>query len=136
MIRSLPPERRETIAQMMRYGVTGGLVTLGVAGGYWLLAEPGGMEPMLAFTLVFLLFSVVSYVVHSRVTFRGHGARDRAHVRSARFLGVNMAGYVLNQVFVWLLVKQLDGPTWWPMIGFVFVTPLVTFALHRRWVFS
>ena len=35
-----------------------------------------------------------------------------------------------------VLVKQLDGPTWWPTIPMIFVTPLLTFALHRRFVYS
>jgi hypothetical protein len=35
-----------------------------------------------------------------------------------------------------MLVKQLGGPTWWPIIPFIFVTPWVTFALHRRWVYG
>jgi putative flippase GtrA len=49
---------------------------------------------------------------------------------------VNTLGFLLNQLFVWLLVHQLGGPTWWPVIPIIFVTPLVTFSLNRRWVFA
>ena len=56
--------------------------------------------------------------------------------RGARFMVVNIIGFLVNQFFVWLLVKQLGGPTWWPTIPIIFVTPLLTFALHRRFVYS
>ena len=51
-------------------------------------------------------------------------------------LAINIFGFALNQAFVWYLVKYLDGPTWWPTIPMVLFTPLLTFALHRRFVYS
>jgi putative flippase GtrA len=91
---------------------------------------------MLSLTLVFLFFTGVSYVTHGAYSFRGHGARNRTHVRATRFLVINVAGFAANQFFVWLLVKQMGGPTWWPVIPIIFVTPLLTFTLHRKWVFA
>ena len=61
---------------------------------------------------------------------------NRQHVRLMRFLVVNLLGFASNQFFVWLLVKKLDGPNWWPVIPIIFVTPVLTFALHRRWVYK
>ena len=124
------------IAQMVRFGLTGGLLTVLVAGGYWIVAELFGVEPMLSMTLNYLVFTGLGYVLHSRFSFRGHGARDNAPVRTARFFTVNTLGFLLNQLFIWVLVKQMGGPTWWPVVPILFVTPLVTFALNRRWVFS
>lgn len=132
----LPAEHRALAAQLLRFGLTGGLLTLLVAGGYWLLAEFAGVEPMLSLTLNFLVFTALGYLLHSRISFRGHGSRDRAHVRTLRFLTVNVIGFLSNQFFVWLLVKHLGGPTWWPVLPIVLVTPLLTFALNRRWVFA
>ena len=132
----IPPERRELIAQVIRFGLTGGLLTLLVAGGYWLLATFAGVEPMLSLTLNFVVFTGLGYVLHSRFSFKGHGARDRAATRTLRFFAVNLTGFASNQFFVWLLVKQLGGPTWWPVLPIIFVTPLLTFALNRRWVFA
>jgi putative flippase GtrA len=91
---------------------------------------------MVSLTLVFLVFSGISYLAHGAFSFRGHGSRDQQHIRATRFLFVNIIGFLLNQFFVWMLVKQLGGPTWWPIIPFIFVTPWVTFALHRRWVYG
>ena len=126
----------EFVGQLVRFGLTGGLLTLLVAGGYWLVATFLGVEPMLSLTLNFIFFTGLGYVLHSRFSFRGHGSRDNAPVRTARFFTVNVLGFLCNQFFVWLLVKQLDGPTWWPVLPIVFVTPLLTFALNRRWVFA
>jgi putative flippase GtrA len=29
----------------------------------------------------------------------------------------------------------VNGPTWWPLVPAIFVTPLATFFLNRQWVF-
>lgn len=126
----------EILGQLVRFGLTGGLLTLLVAGGYWLVATFFHVEPMLSLTLNFVVFTGLGYLLHSRFSFRGHGSRDNAPVRTARFFTVNVIGFLANQFFVWLLVKQLGGPTWWPVLPIVFVTPLLTFALNRRWVFA
>ena len=130
-------DERWTVAlQAARYAFAGMIITLLVAASYWAIAEFLHVHPMVSLTVVFLFFTVVSYVTHGSFSFRGHGDRDRHHIRLARFLVVNVLGFAVNQLFVWLLVIELDGPNWWPVIPIVFVTPLLTFALHRRWVFS
>lgn len=129
-------EHRDLALQMARFGATGMLLTLLVAGGYWIAADVFGVEPMLSMTLNYLVFTCLGYVLHSRFSFRGHGARDKAAVRTVRFFVVNTTGFLANQFFVWLLVKQLGGPVWWSVIPIVLVTPLLTFSLNRRWVFA
>jgi len=132
----LNDERRAVVVQMLRYAVAGGLITLAVAASYWAIAEYLGVDPMVSLAIVFLAFSLVSYVVHGVFTFKDHGERDRHHVRGPRFVAINVLGFVVNQGFVWYLVKYLDGPTWWPTIPMVLFTPLLTFALHRRFVYA
>ena len=136
LLNRLDHERRAVAVQMLRYAVAGGLITLAVAASYWAIAEYLHVDPMVSLTIVFLFFTVVSYFTHGSFSFRGHGERDRQHIRLARFLVVNIIGFVTNQLFVWLLVKHLGGPTWWPVIPIIFVTPVLTFMLHRRWVFG
>ena len=122
--------------QLVRFGLVGALLTVLVAGGYWVVATLFGVEPMLSMTLNYLFFTGLGYILHSNISFRGHGTRDRQGVRTARFFTVNTLGFLANQFFVWLLVKHLHGPTWWPVIPILFVTPLATFSLNRKWVFG
>jgi putative flippase GtrA len=120
---------------MIRFGVTGGLLSVLVAGGYWAVATVVDVEPMLSLTLNYLAFTPLGYVLHSRWSFKGHGPSERGGVRKLRFFVINTSGFVLNQFFVWYLVKHLGGPVWWSVIPILFVTPLVTFSLQRQWVF-
>ena len=132
----LDPEQRSVLFQLVRYALAGLAITLAVAGSYWAITDLLHVDPMISFTIVFIVFSLISYVTHGEFSFRGHGTRDQHHIRMSRFLAVNVLGYLVNQGFIWLLVKQLGGPTWWPTIPMVFVTPLLTFALHRRFVYA
>ncbi len=129
-------DRRILIGQIVRFGLTGGFLTIAVAAAYWAVAEFLGVAPMLSMTLVYLTFTGVGYLLHSRFSFAGHGSRDNAPVRTARFFTVNTLGFLSNQFFVWLLVEQMGGPTWWPVIPIIFVTPVLTFTLNRVWVFK
>jgi putative flippase GtrA len=122
--------------QAVRYAVAGLVITLAFSAAYWAVTEIGHVDPMVSLAIVFTLFSGISYVTHGAYSFRGYGGRDNHHIRASRFFIVNIIGFVLNQFFVWLLVKRLGGPTWWPIVPFVFVTPWLTFTLHRKWVYA
>jgi putative flippase GtrA len=136
VLNRLDSERRAIAVQMLRYALAGGAITVAVAAAYWAIAEYGGVDPMVSLAVVFLFFSGISYLVHGAYSFKDHGARDRHHVRGVRFVAINLLGFALNQFFVWYLVKHLGGPTWWPTLPMIFVTPLLTFALHRRFVYA
>jgi putative flippase GtrA len=129
-------ERLALIGQVARFGVTGLFLTVLVAGGYWLVERIFRIDPNLSLALVFVAVTGLGYILHSRFSFKGHGSRDQAHVRTVRFFVTNVSGFLANQFFVWLLVKQMGGPTWWPVIPIVLVTPILTFTLNRRWVFG
>jgi putative flippase GtrA len=135
-LHSLDPQRRTVLLHLARYALAGLAITLAAAGSYWAITDLLHVDPMVSYAIVFLIFSIVSYVTHGEYSFKGHGERDRHHIRVGRFLAVNVLGFLVNQGFIWLLVKQLDGPTWWPTIPMVIVTPLLTFALHRRFVYA
>jgi putative flippase GtrA len=133
---TLDEHKLALFGQIVRFGISGGLLTLGVAGAYWAVAEFLHVDPMVSMTLVYLFFTGIGYLLHSRWSFRDHGSRDQAHIRTVRFFTVNTLGFVTNQLFVWWLVKLLGGPTWWPVIPIIVVTPLLTFTLNRIWVFK
>jgi putative flippase GtrA len=127
---------REVLGQLIRFGLVGGFVTALGAGAYWVPATFLGVHPLAANLLGYLVAAGIGYVLHSKVSFRGHGSRDKPVQRTGRFLIVSLISLGLNSQFVGLLTGPLDGPTWWPVVPMIFVTPLVTFTLNRYWVFG
>lgn len=124
------------LGQLVRYAITGGVVTaLGIA-VYLAAATMFDVAPLLANVLAYAVCVAVGYVIHSRWSFRGHGRRDNVARTTSRFFLVSLVSFLLNSLFVWVLTGPMDGPDWWPTVPMLFVTPLVTFALNRRWVFS
>ena len=134
-MKQLVSEHREILGQLVRYAFTGGLASLVNIGVYWALAA-GGMDPNLAWTVGFLAAVAVGYVVHSRWSFQGHGRRDNLARTGGRFFVVSLVSFAINQLWVWLLVQHLDLPLWAPYPLVLGVTPLIIFALNRRWVFA
>lgn len=126
----------DLFGQLVRYGLTGGFVTALGIGAYLVAAIPLGVPPLLANVVAYAVAVGVGYVIHSRWSFKGHGRRDNIARTTSRFFLVSLVSFGLNSFFVWLLTGPMQGPDWWPTIPMLFVTPLVTFALNRRWVFA
>ena len=126
----------ELFWQLVRYMLTGGLASIVNIGVYWVLRDRGGLDPNLAWTIGFVSAVLVGHVVHSRWSFRGHGRRDNLARTGGRFVIVSLISFALNSFWVWLLVQQMDLPLWAPYLPVLTVTPLVIFALNRKWVFG
>lgn len=135
-ISRLKPDHLELLAQLVRYVLTGGLVTGVHLGIYWGLAHPGYTTPQIGNIAAQLVSTTLGYNLHSRWSFRGHGARDNTARSVTRFLLVTAIGYGLNSFWVWLFTAYLDGAVWWPMPAMAIATPLIVFYLNRRWVFA
>ena len=130
------PGGKALALQLSRYAFAGLALTLGNAGSYWALTDLGGVDPMVSLALTSLIFLVVGYITHARFTFRTGSDGRHWSVRGARFILVRLLGLGINQLFVWLLVKRLGGPTWWPIVPMVLVTPLIIFVLLRSFVYG
>ena len=127
---------RALFGQLFRFGLVGGFSTLVYAAVYWPMATYV-VHPLIAVVLGFLVAVTVGYFLHSRWSFKGHGKSERSPETQGRFLLVQLAGMGLNAVFTWVLTGPLlDGPTWWPLVPAVTITPFATFALQRWWVFG
>lgn len=129
---AIPP----VFGQVIRFGLVGGFVTLVGGAAYYIPATFMGVAPLLANLLAYVVAMGLGYVLHSRVSFSGHGSRDNTAKRTGRFFVVSLVSLALNSLWVWTLTGLLDGPTWWPLVPMLFVTPAVTFALNRQWVFG
>lgn len=134
MLATLPPERRAIVGQLLRFLISGGIVTaLGVA-VYALVALVLRWHPQLGNFLAYATAMATGYLLHSRWSFRDHGS-ERGGGTMARFVTVSLLSLALNSLWVWLLTEPLRLSPAWPILPMLFVTPLVTFTLNRQWVF-
>jgi putative flippase GtrA len=124
----------ETFAQLVRFALVGLFLAAIYSAIYWYLATYV-VAPVVAVLIAFLVSVSIGFVLHSRWSFRGHGAREDRRMK-IKFLLVQASGLVLNEAFTWVLTGPLvRGPTWWPLIPAIFVTPFATFLFNRQWVF-
>ena len=134
MIQNLDPERRVMLGQLVRFIITGALVTaLGIA-VYIIVAIGLRWHPQVGNLLAYLTATATGYVLHSGWSFRDHGG-ERTHATKLRFVVVSVISYALNSFWVWLLYTHLDMGRGAPIAPMVFITPAVTFLLNRHWVF-
>ena len=124
----------ETVGQLVRFAIVGFSLAALYSAIYWYLATYV-MTPVLAVVVAFLVSVSIGFVLHSRWSFRGHGRREDNGLK-IKFLAVQTSGFLMNEVFTWVLTGPLvHGPTWWPLIPAIFFTPLATFMLNRQLVF-
>jgi putative flippase GtrA len=119
---------------MLRYGITGVALAALYAGVYWVGASLLHNPVQVANAAGFVTALIVGYALHSQWSFRGHG--QRSGWSWSRFLIVNVAGYLLNCLWVWLIVQRLGRPIELSMVPIVTLTPMFTFLLNRRWTFA
>ena len=119
--------------QLVRFGIVGLSLAVLYSAIYWYLATYY-MPPVVAVVIAFLVSVSIGFVLHSRWSFRGHGKRED-HAMKVKFLAVQTSGFLLNEAFTWVLTGPLHGPTWWPLIPAIFVTPMATYLLNRQLVF-
>ena len=135
----MPPtstQQTNIAGQLLRFIVSGGLVTaLGVA-VYALVALVLHWHPQIGNFLAYLTAAGTGYVLHSKWSFRGHGRRDNLARTGSRFVIVSLISLGLNAFWVWLATEPLALSPAWPILPMLFVTPLVTFTLNRQWVFA
>jgi putative flippase GtrA len=130
------PHRRALIAQIVRYGVSGGAAALLYSLVYWGLVSGLSVKPIVANAAAWVAALVSSYLLHSRWSFRG-AARDPGSRRSQiRFLCINLAGLALNSFWVWLAVDAMGLDVRAPLLPILFVTPWLMFYASRRWAFQ
>ena len=122
------------VEQLARFIVSGAAVTALGVGVYAVVAVLLKWNPQLGNFMAYAIAVATGYVMHSRWSFRGHGA-ERDHRTKVRFFIVSIISYALNSFWVWLLYSRLQLGRAAPMLPMVFVTPGVTFFLNRQWVF-
>ena len=97
------------------------------------------LEPMLANLIAFIIAFVFSYTGHFLWTFRTQTQGQKVHKAFAyqlRFLVVAMSGLLLNSLGVWVVTEWLEMGYLFALAPMIFVVPLVTFFLAKRWAFK
>jgi putative flippase GtrA len=134
MLSTISPERRAILSQLLRFLISGAVVTLLGVGVYAIVALVLGWHPQVGNLLAYLVAMGTGYVMHSRWSFRDHGKRTKS--TAVRFVIVSLISLGLNSLWVALITGPLGlGPAW-PILPMLFVTPAVTFTLNRYWVFG
>jgi len=128
--------KRETLLQIARFGISGLLLTGMVGVLYTFGVYALHLAPTLSTTISIALVTVPGYLIHSKFSFVGHGARDNVHIRAGRFAVTNGLSFASNFFFTWLLTSYFGLPKWTPNLAFLFITPVITFTLNRKWVFA
>jgi putative flippase GtrA len=74
MINRLPlsDDQRGLLTQLLRYGITGGFVTLLGVAAYAAAVRFGQIAPLIANVIAYLISMGFGYVMHGRYSFRGH----------------------------------------------------------------
>jgi putative flippase GtrA len=134
MLSTLSPERRQIVSQLLRFLVSGAVVTVLGVGTYALVALVLRWHPQIGNLLGYLVAMATGYWMHSRWSFRDHGQRSQATV--VKFVIVSLVSLGLNSLWVFLITGPLGlGPAW-PIVPMLLITPMVTFVLNRQWVFG
>jgi putative flippase GtrA len=134
MLSTISPERRAILSQLLRFLISGALVTLLGVAVYAVVALVLGWHPQLGNLLAYFVAMATGYVMHSRWSFRDHGERTKS--TALKFVIVSLISLGLNSLWVALITGPLGlGPAW-PILPMLFVTPAVTFTLNRYWVFG
>jgi putative flippase GtrA len=132
---ALTPERRAMLSQLLRFLISGALVTALGVGVYAVVALVLRWHPQLGNLLAYVVAMATGYVMHSRWSFRDHGGL-RTRNTAMKFIIVSLISLGLNSMWVWVITGPLGlGPAW-PILPMLFVTPAVTFVLNRQWVFG
>src|SRR4051794_3885318 len=102
--------RREMFWQLVRYGVNGSIVTSLYSAVLLVLDSWTHLPVQLCNIAGYLAAVCLGYFLHSKVTFRNHGSRDRAS--QIRFVLASLPSLALNAFWVWLLTEALKWPHW------------------------
>jgi len=99
-MKQLVEEHRTLLGQLIRFGLVGGFVTGLYAIVYSPLAKFGIVTPQIANLAGYFVAMITGYVLHSRWSFKDHGARDNTARTTGRFFVVSLVSLGLNALFV------------------------------------
>lgn len=125
--------KRHLIAQLLRFGMVGGMATLVNSAVFIFLVDKLKLTPLLGNFLAFLVAFFVSYFGHSWWTFKH---KRHSHEKFIKFLITSLVSLGLNSLFVWTVMHLLHQSAYIATLPMILITPVVTFAISKYWVFK
>jgi putative flippase GtrA len=125
--------KRHLLSQLFRFGLVGGAATLVNSVVFILLVDKLKLAPLLGNFLAFVVAFFVSYFGHSWWTFKH---KQHSHEKLMKFLVTSLVSLGLNSLFVWTFMHLLHQSAYIATLPMIFITPLLTFAISKYWVFK
>jgi putative flippase GtrA len=128
-------DQRTLLGQVLRYGITGGIVTAFGVGAYLIAVGWGNVPPLGSNVIAYLVSMALGYFMHARFSFRGQGG-DASVQQGGKFFITSGISFALNSLFVWLFTDVMGWDERTPVIAMIFITPAICFVIYRKWVFA
>ncbi|MEO7277678.1 MAG: GtrA family protein [Sphingomicrobium sp.] len=125
---------RPAARQLIRYAIAGFCVTQFAAAIYATLAMTAHVAPLTANLMSTLCGLVMGYMVHSRWSFAS-GSATCEYGKIGRFLLSSLLAFLVNSLWVWLLVTRAQLSPLAPIPLMMVATPCASFLINRYWVF-
>jgi putative flippase GtrA len=137
MLKTFPLDdnQRALVAQILRYGITGGFVTLLGVATYALFVRTLGTPPLGANVAAYLVSMALGYFLHGRFSFRDQGPSGGSVKTGGKFFITSGISFAINSFFVWAFTSVFHWNTLTPIAAMVFITPAICFVIYRKWVF-
>jgi putative flippase GtrA len=120
------------LRELVRFGLVGGFNAGTYFGGYTVLVEVG-VPYLLAALIAFLVSASIGYWLHEHWTFKGASPTLRGWLS---WLAAQGFATVANLLLLALLVDRAGMGKIVAQAVLLPVTPVITYLVGRRWVFS
>lgn len=128
-------DQRVLLGQMLRYGITGGIVTVFGVAAYLVAVGWVDLAPLVANIIAYLVSMGLGYFMHARFSFR-ETSGDASAKQGGKFFITSGISFALNSLFVWLFTDVAGWDERSPVIAMIFITPAICFVIYRKWVFA
>lgn len=120
--------------QIIRFVGVGGIATLLHSAVYSSLLALFTVSPYFANTAAYVVAVLFSYFGQKKITFANHSVVSQ--FAFLRFVGVSLFGFLLNSIWIFVVVTLMKQNAFYSLLGIAFLTPAATFFLLKLWVFS
>lgn len=128
-------DQRTLLMQVLRYGITGGIVTMFGVAAYLVAVRAFQFPPLASNVVAYLVSMALGYFMHARFSFR-ESSGEASVQQGGKFFVTSGISFALNSLFVWLFTSVMHWDDRTPVIAMVFITPAICFVIYRKWVFA